>query len=63
MTTALVIIFLSAILFCYWAKRVFTLVFRPEEAPAILDGDLRLGRDVLFTALRSIFFPSLAICG
>ena len=60
--SATLIIIVSSVLFCYWAKRVVTLIHRPEEAPEALETDLWCWRNA-FVFLRSLFSPSLANCG
>ena len=52
------IISVSSVLFGYWAKRVLTLIHRPEEFSAILEMDLWLWQD-FWVALRSFFWPLL----
>jgi hypothetical protein len=53
------ILFVSAVLFCYWFKRVEMLLNRPDEQNGALNDDLGKGRN-LMAVLRSMFFPALA---
>jgi len=53
------ILLVSAVLFCYWFRRVEMLLHRPQEQNRILNNDLGKGRNIL-TILRSMFLPALA---
>jgi hypothetical protein len=53
------IVLFSAILFCYWLRRVEMLLNRPEDQTRVLNSDLSNGRN-LWSLLRSMFLPALA---
>jgi hypothetical protein len=53
------IVFISTLFFWYWAKRVFCLIYRPDEIGPMLKADLFWAQD-FWTTLRSMFFPPAA---